>query len=112
MGQSNSDTLEESSASEPHCIDTLRELTRHGYVPDPASPETGGSILLRHPSGPDLMLRGNGTFELPPRQLQKSAAAAPAGFRRPAWRIGLLIVLALAVYTFVSLALVSTIISY
>jgi hypothetical protein len=93
------------------CIDTLRELTRHGYVPDPRSPESSGSIRLRHPVAPDLVLRGNGALELPLGQPLKSGEALPVASTRKRWAVGLLILLGIALYVFVSLGLVSTIIS-
>jgi hypothetical protein len=93
------------------CIDTLRELTRHGYVPDPRSPESSGSIRLRHPVAPDLVLRGNGALELPLGQSLKSGEALPVASTRKRWAVGLLILLGIALYVFVSLGLVSTIIS-
>jgi hypothetical protein len=96
---------------QPDCIDTLRELTRHGYVPDPRSPESSGSIRLRHPVAPDLVLRGNGALELPLGQSLKFGEAPPVPSSRKRWFVGVLILLGIALYVFVSLGLVSTIIS-
>jgi len=93
------------------CIDTLRELTRHGYVPDPRSSVSSGSIRLRHPVAPDLVLRGNGALELPLGQSLKSGEATPVASTRKRWAVGFLILLGIALYVFVSLGLVSTIIS-
>lgn len=41
---------------------------RQGYVPDPGQEEDLGGILLRHESAPDLILRADGTIDLPARQ--------------------------------------------
>src|SRR5690242_2086309 len=102
---------DEDQRSHPDCIDTLRELTRHGYVPDPRSAESSGSIRLRHPVGPDLVLRGNGALELPLGQSLKSGEALPVASTRKRWLVGVLILLGIALYVFVSLGLVSTIIA-
>jgi len=93
-----------------HCLATLKELSRHGYVADHRSPEIPGAILLRHPGAPDLVLRGDGTLELPPGQPLKAYPPASAA-NKPSWRRALFIVLLLAAYTFVTLAVMSTIIS-
>jgi hypothetical protein len=102
---------DEDQRRQPDCIDTLRELTRHGYVPDPRSPESSGSIRLRHPVAPDLVLRGNGALELPLGQSPKAGEVLPVGSPRKRWLVGVLILLGIALYVFVSLGLVSTIIS-
>jgi len=75
------------------------------------SPESSGSIRLRHPVAPDLVLRGNGALELPLGQSLKSGEALPVASTRKRWAVGLLILLGIALYVFVSLGLVSTIIS-
>jgi hypothetical protein len=111
MGQPTMLQDENQDSRQADCIDALRELTRHGYVPDPRSPESSGSIRLRHPIAPDLVLRGNGTLELPLGQSLKSGEAVPGFSARKRWVAGILILVGIALYVFVSLGLVSTIIS-
>ena len=84
-----------------HSFDTLRELTRHGYVPD-AQADEGQGILLRHEAGPDLMLRPDGSLALPAAQPIKRPQLAPErSTRRLSWgRTALIILFALAFWTF------------
>ncbi len=93
-----------------HCLATLKELTRHGYAADRRSAEMPGALLLRHPAAPDLVLREDGTLGLPPGQPLKAYSPSLA-VNKPSWRRALFIVLLLAAYTFVTLAVMSTIIS-
>ena len=61
------------AAPETRVIESLRELTRNGYVADPEAPADGLGILLRHDQAPDLVLHADGRIELPLR----AAGAAP-----------------------------------
>ena len=80
------------AAPETRVIESLRELTRNGYVADPDAPADGQGILLRHEKAPDLVLHADGRIELPLR----AAAAAPKrpgaasnkveGEKRISWR--------------------------
>jgi hypothetical protein len=69
-------------------FDKLRELTRHGYVPDPAPARSTTGILLRHSSAPDLILHADGRIELPPVQREKKVATEPKAAPRDgiSWR--------------------------
>lgn len=96
-------------AHEPQTFDVLKELTRHGYVPDTSDIETSG-ILLRHDHAPDLVLRADGRLELPAGQKRKGGAVGLArDIKRMSWRRTLMIVALaglfwiLAVYFTVSL---------
>ncbi len=74
----------------------LQELTRHGYLPD-ATPH-GDGILLRHPSAPDLVLRADGSIELPVAQGTKGKPARAARIRRQiSWRRTFLFLIVLMV---------------
>ena len=90
----------------PQSFETLRELTRHGYVPDAGAADDAGGIVLRHASGPDLVLKPDGRLELPPAQPLKRAAAPPpaslgAKARRLSWRrTALFVVFAVAFWIF------------
>lgn len=59
---------------ETRVIESLRELTRNGYVADPDAPADGQGILLRHGGAPDLVLHADGRIELPLRQAPKREA--------------------------------------
>ena len=84
-----------------HSFDTLRELTRHGYVPDAQSDPSGG-ILLRHEAGPDLVLKPDGGLHLPPAQpIKRTEAALPARTGRLSWgRTAFFILFAVAFWIF------------
>ena len=83
-------------------FDKLRELTRNGYVPDAGEAEPGAPILLRHASAPDLLLRPDGSIDLPAGQAVK---AQPAERRRMSkLRTSIVILLAGALW-FLSLLL-------
>ncbi|HEX8482742.1 MAG TPA: hypothetical protein VF650_12640 [Allosphingosinicella sp.] len=108
---------EPAPAGEPQIFEKLRELARNGYVPDPDR-ASGGGILLRHESAPDLVLRADGRIDLPlgqrPRSVAALAPSSPAAVaeaRRMSKRRTLLIVLLAAAFWFMSLALTSSIIS-
>ena len=87
-------------------FDKLRELTRNGYLPDASAPTSGDGILLRHATGPDLILQPDGTIDLPITQAAKSAAQGPAEAppRRLAWLRTLVIVILAATFWFLSVA--------
>ena len=91
-------------------FDKLRELTRNGYLPD-ADPAEGGGILLRHSSAPDLVLRPDGSIDLPLGQRAKTdlppAAEAPAVVEPPRMaKLRILVIVILAVtFWFLSVAI-------
>jgi hypothetical protein len=62
------------AAPETRVIESLRELTRTGYVADPDAPADGQGILLRHDKAPDLVLHADGRIELPRRAATATAA--------------------------------------
>jgi hypothetical protein len=73
---------------ETRVIESLRELTRNGYVADPDAPADGQGILLRHDGAPDLVLHADGRIELPLRQAPKREAgkSKAKGETRISWR--------------------------
>ena len=92
---------------EPQLLDKLKELARNGYVPD-ASDDGSAGILLRHPTGPDLILQPDGTIDLPVVQRAKSpvpAASAPRMFKLRT----LMIVVMAALFWFFSVAITASI---
>jgi hypothetical protein len=99
-------------AGEALVFDKLRELTRNGYVPDSASPSKRSGILLRHPTGPDLILQADGSIDLPLGQTAKSAVApsdsAAARPRMSKLRTLMILILA-ATFWFLSVAITATI---
>ena len=97
-------------AGQPATFEKLRELTRNGYVPDPGQDEDIGGILLRHESAPDLILRADGSIDLPPRQAPKRQAAERESPRekRIYWRRTFLVVLMTIAVWLLSLAIAAT----
>ena len=101
--------------AEPPVFDKLRELVRQGYVPDCALPAQGEGLLLLHPSGPTLVLRPDGSIDLPVTQGSPSksrvekAGPAPAQPRRMAWLRTVGIVFIFATLWLISVAFTSTI---
>ena len=91
---------------EPEALAKLRELGAGGYVPVQADPDEGG-ILLRHRSAPDLILRTDGTIDLPLGQSPKGNGEAFVGKGDPQklWRLGLLFLVLSALLSFVSVFL-------
>lgn len=87
-------------------FDRLQELMRHGYVPDQRPLSDG--LRLRHQFAPDLVLRPDGSVDVPLGQpLKLEPAIAPARKRRKRrWLRALLLVIGLALYTFLALAIV------
>lgn len=88
--------------------EVLRELSRHGYLPDGQSIESSSRLLrLRHPAGPDLLLRRDGALELPLGQpLRNPAAVAASGrSKKIFWGRGLMVLFLLSVLTLSGLAL-------
>lgn len=90
------------TALEARGFKALQELSRHGYAPDPRDISESGALLIRHATGPDLLLRPDGTIELPENQPVKSAGAEPASRRTISWRRAALFLLGLVLYTLVS----------
>lgn len=79
----------------------LQELTRHGYMPDGDATVAGEGLLMRHPSAPDLVLRPNGSIEVPSGQSLKHSAierGEPVQ-RKRRWGRMLLILMAVTAYT-------------
>ena len=94
-------------AAGPQLFDKLRELTRNGYLPDASAP-AGEGMLLRHVTGPDLILQPDGTIDLPLSQLPKKGPAepaAPAPQRRMAWLRTLMILIVAATFWFLSVGI-------
>lgn len=92
----------------PNTAEVLRELSRHGYLPDAESIESSSRMFrLRHPAGPDLLLRHDGALELPLGQpLRNPAAAAATGkSKKIFWGRGLMVLFLLSVLTLFGLAL-------
>lgn len=78
----------------------LQELTRHGYAPDADAPVAGEGLLMRHPAAPDLVLRPDGTIEIPASQRRPgSADAAQPVKRKRRWGRMFLILMAVTAYT-------------
>jgi hypothetical protein len=94
----------------PAVFDKLRELTRNGYVPDPGGEDGSGGILLRHDSAPALILKPDGTLDLPSGQAIKHApvAAPSAKEKRIYWRRTLVVVILTVAVWFLSLALAAS----
>jgi hypothetical protein len=81
-------------------FDKLQQLASQGYVPD--SKPLGDGILLRHPTGPNLVLRPDGTIDLPSAPVEGRAPAAIRGLnRRISWGRSFLFVLILMIGIFV-----------
>jgi hypothetical protein len=92
----NSDAPGSREPSTASAFDKLQQLTRQGYVPDPQPLSDG--ILLRHPSGPELILRPDGSLDLPTGKTARRSPNALSGLRRGiSWRRSFLFLLVLAV---------------
>jgi hypothetical protein len=83
-------------------------------LPDSEAPESSEGILLRHPSGPDLILQPDGSIDLPLRQAAKAeptVTEVPAETPKPrmAWLRTLMIVILAATFWFLSVAFTATI---
>ena len=91
---------------EPAVFDKLRELTRNGYVPEAGDEMPEGGILLRHDSAPDLILRADGSLDLPvgQRTRRRTATAESRAEKRIYWRRTFLVVVLTIAVWFVSLA--------
>ena len=87
----------------------LRELTRNGYAPVVEDGRTDGGILLRHESGPDLVLHPDGRLDLPAEQgaNRTKAATKAAREKRIYWLRTLSVVAMIVAVWFLSLALAS-----
>lgn len=91
-------------------FERLQELMRHGYVPDPRRLPGSEGLLLRHQRAPNLVLRPDGSVDVPLGQPLKSALAefAPEPPRRKRrWFRALLIVVGLGLYTFFAIAVLA-----
>lgn len=78
----------------------LQELTRHGYMPDPDTTVAGDGLLMRHGAGPDLVLRPDGSIEVPSGQSPKRHAEVARPVRRKRrWGRMFLILMGLTAYT-------------
>lgn len=108
-------TQDSTLPAQRQAFEVLQELTRHGYVPDahPLSGQKG--ILLRHPTAPDLLLREDGTVDVPLNQRSRMDAPAtpltPVTQRKIMWRRGLLFLAVLAITTLLSLTILITIVN-
>lgn len=93
-----------------HGFDKLQELMRHGYSPDPTPLPGSSGLVLRHPTGPDLLLRTDGSVDIPIGQKLKpqilAAPSIPVG-RKRRWVRALLIIIGLAAYTFLAVAVLA-----
>ena len=90
----------------PQAFARLREFSAGGYVPvddDPDQP----TILLRHPSAPDMILHPDGSIDLPLGQPAKQSGRAIDGPSDTArlWRLGLMFLILSALLTFVAVFL-------
>jgi hypothetical protein len=97
----------ESSGLPAQGFDRLQELMRHGYVPD--SRPIAGGLLLRHQFAPDLILKEDGSVDVPLGQRLKLEPVQPAAPRRRKrrWFRGLLILIGLALYTMLAFAIIA-----
>ena len=88
-------------------FEKLQELTRHGYLPDTQPLGNGEGILLRHETAPDLILRADGTVDVPLGQPAKSRSApAPAVRKKRRWGRALLIFSFLLIYSLFSFVVI------
>ena len=95
----------EGTGAETLLFDKFRELTRNGYVPDPAAEDAGAAIVLRHASAPDLLLRPDGSIDVPTGQALKTQ---PEAQPRMSKMRTLIVVLLAAGLWFLSLAITAT----
>ena len=93
---------------EAQTFEKLKELARSGYVPDGAADGKGG-LLLRHPSGPDLILQPDGTIDLPTVQSPKRPVLVASPSPRMSKLRTLAIVVMAALFWFFSVAVTVTI---
>lgn len=79
----------------------LHELTRHGYAPDADGAVDGEGLLMRHPIAPDLVLRPDGSIEVPSGQPRRRVSPSPAkpARRKRRWGRMFLILMAVTAYT-------------
>lgn len=104
LAETHDDRLKPSTAQG---FDRLQELMRHGYAPDPRPNGSSGGLLLRHEFAPDLILRPDGSVDVPVGQALKMrpvpATAPPKRKRR--WLRSFFILVGLAMYTMFALAI-------
>jgi len=95
---------------EPAVFDKLRELTRSGYVPDAAADVAAGGLLLRHDSAPDLILKPDGSLDLPIGQeaRPRAPAAESRAEKRIYWRRTIMVVALTVAVWFLSLAVAAS----
>jgi hypothetical protein len=91
--------------SQTALFDKFRELTRNGYVPDSRETEAGAAIVLRHASAPDLLLRPDGSIDIPKGQSMK---VQPEAKPRMSKLRTLVVILLAAGLWFLSLAITAT----
>ena len=98
---------------QPAVFDKLRELTRNGYVPDAEADLPSGAILLRHDSAPDLILKSDGSLDLPVGQAAKPRAAPveTRAEKRIYWRRTFMVVVLTIAVWFASLAVAAGFVS-
>ena len=91
-------------------LQRLKELVRHGYVPEKRPLSGNDGLVLRHDNAPDLVLRSDGSVDVPLGQPLKRNLAAdllpPRSHRR--WKRFGLILVGLALYTVAALAVLVT----
>jgi hypothetical protein len=95
---------------EPAVFEKLRELTRNGYVPDAEADIAAGGLLLRHESAPDLILKADGSLDLPVGQSARPRAptAESRAEKRIYWRRTFMVVVLTIAVWFLSLAVASS----
>ena len=95
---------------EPAVFEKLRELTRNGYVPDAEADLAAGGLLLRHDSAPDLLLKADGSLDLPVGQSARPRAAPveTRAEKRIYWRRTLIVVVLTIAVWFLSLAVAAS----
>jgi len=95
---------------EPAVFEKLRELTRSGYVPDAEADIAAGGLLLRHDSAPDLILKSDGSLDLPISQAARPRTPAGESFaeKRIYWRRTFIVVVLTIAVWFLSLAIAAS----
>ena len=98
---------------EPAVFDKLRELTRSGYVPDAEADVPAGAILLRHDNAPDLVLKADGSLDLPVGQAAKprTTPVETRAEKRIYWRRTFVVVVLTIGVWFASLAMAAGFVS-
>ena len=97
---------------EPATFEKLRELTRSGYLPEPNEADEHGGILLRHESAPDLILRADGSIDLPSGRARSRRKTRAVKEKRIYWRRSFLVVVMTIAVWFLSLAIAASLIEF